>query len=94
MTLLLAGHETTAMTLAWAFYLLSLHPTVRRRLEEEVDAVLAGRRPGLDDLPRLRYTRMVLEETLRLYPVAWGIPRSTAAPDVIGGYAIPAKAPW
>jgi len=92
MTLLLAGHETTAMTLAWAFYLLSLHPEVRRRLEEEVDGVLAGRPPALDDLPRLRYTRMVLEETLRLYPVAWGITRSTAAPDVIGGYAIPANA--
>jgi cytochrome P450 len=92
MTLLLAGHETTAMTLAWALYLLSLHPDVRRRLEEEVDGALAGRRPVLDDLPRLRYTRMVLEETLRLYPVAWGITRSTAAADEIGGYAIPANA--
>lgn len=91
MTLLLAGHETTAMVLSWTLYLLSLHPGVRRTLEGEVDAVLAGGRPaGLDDLPQLRYTRMVLEEGMRLYPPAWIITRSADAEDEIAGFRIPA----
>ena len=90
MTLLLAGHETTAMALAWTFYLLSLHPGPRRRLEEEVDAVLGRRPPGLDDLPRLTYTRMVLEESMRLYPPAWVITRSATGADELGGFSIPA----
>jgi cytochrome P450 len=90
MTLLLAGHETTAMALAWTFYLLSLHPAARRTLEEELAATLAGRPPTLEDLPRLRYTRMVLEESMRLYPPAWVITRSAEAEDEIGGFRIPA----
>jgi cytochrome P450 len=92
MTLLLAGHETTAMALSWTFYLLSLHPAVRRKLEDELAATLAGQPPRFEDLPRLRYTRMVLEESMRLYPPAWVITRSTAAPDLLGGYPIPADA--
>ena len=77
MTLLLAGHETTAMALSWTFYLLSLHPGARRTLEAELDAALAaGATPRLEDLPRLRATRMVLDESLRLYPPAWVITRS------------------
>ena len=90
MTLLLAGHETTAMALAWTFHLLSLHPASRRALEEELGAALGGRPPGLEDLPRLRYTRMVLEEAMRLYPPAWVITRSAEGEDEIGGYRIPA----
>jgi cytochrome P450 len=92
MTLLLAGHETTAMTLAWTFYLLSLHPPVRRNLEAELAEVLAGRPPELADLPRLRYTRMVLEESLRLYPPAWILTRSAERADELDGYAVPAGA--
>jgi cytochrome P450 len=89
MTLLLAGHETTAMALSWTFYLLSLHPGARRRLEEEL-AALSGGAPGLDDLPRLRYTRMVLDESLRLYPPAWVVTRSADRDDELSGFAIPA----
>ena len=91
MTLLLAGHETTAMALSWTFYLLSLHPAARRALEGELDAVLAaGATPRLEDLPRLRFTRMVLDESLRLYPPAWVITRSADGPDELGGYPVPA----
>jgi cytochrome P450 len=91
MTLLLAGHETTAMALSWTFYLLSLHPAARRTLEQEVDATLAGGAAArAEDLPRLRYTRMVLDETLRLYPPAWVVTRSADGDDVIGGFAVPA----
>jgi cytochrome P450 len=90
MTLLLAGHETTAMALSWTFYLLSLHPDARRKLEHELDATLAGGGPRLEDLPRLRYARMVLDEALRLYPPAWVITRSADGDDELGGFAVPA----
>jgi len=91
MTLLLAGHETTAMALSWTCYLLSLHPGARRTLEQELDATLAGgAAAGGDDLPRLRYTRMVIDEALRLYPPAWVVTRSADGDDEIGGYAVPA----
>lgn len=91
LTLLLAGHETTANALAWTWYLLSKHPAVARRLQTELVAVLGGRRPTVDDLPNLTYTRMVLEETLRLYPPAWITSRNVLAADTIGGYRIPAR---
>jgi cytochrome P450 len=71
LTLMAAGHETTANALSWTLALLSRHPGVRRNLEAEVDAVLGGRAPTLDDLPRLRYARWVFDETLRLRPPAW-----------------------
>jgi cytochrome P450 len=90
MTLLLAGHETTATALSWTFYLLSLHPGARRRLEDELAAALPDGGPRVEDLPRLRYTRMVLDEALRLYPPAWVITRSATGADEIGGFAIPA----
>jgi len=91
LTLLLAGHETTAIALAWTFYLLSEHREAWRCLREETDRVLQNRTPSYDDLPRLTRTRMVLDEAMRLYPPVWLIPRRAVAPDVIGGYAIPAE---
>ena len=86
----LAGHETTAVTLAWVWYLLSKSPDVARRVREEVSRVLGDRTPGIEDLPNLTYTRMVLDETLRLYPAAWVISRTAVEGDEIGGYRIPA----
>lgn len=91
MTLLIAGHETTSNLLSWVFYILSKHSDVRDRLHAELDQVLGGRVPEASDLRRLVYTRMVLEETLRLYPPAWISNRSSREADVICGYHIPAK---
>jgi cytochrome P450 len=70
-----AGHETTANALSWTLLLLSRHPLARRRLEAEVDEVLGGRAPTIDDVPKLVYTRWVIEESLRLYPPAWATGR-------------------
>lgn len=92
MTIMLAGHETTAVALAWTFYLLSEHPTVREELEAEMDGVLNGRLPNIDDVPTLTYTTMVLEESMRLYPPAYAIARWGNEPDEVGGYATPANA--
>lgn len=91
-TFLGAGNETTAVTLAWAWYLLSRHPEVDRKMRAELSTVLNGRVPTFADLPQLRYTRMIIDETLRLYPPAWAMARSTIGEDEIGGYHIPAKA--
>jgi cytochrome P450 len=88
MTFVLAGHETTALALAWALCLLALHPEIDARLRQEVRSVLAGRAPTLDDLARLPYARMVLDETLRLYPPVWAFPREAIADDRIDGYRI------
>ncbi len=92
MTIVLAGHETTANLLTWTHRLLSEHPTARERLQAEVDAVLGGRTPTLADLPQLAYTRRVLDEALRLYPPAWAISRKAMGDDQIGGYRVPAGA--
>ena len=89
-TFLLAGQETTALALTWTWYLLSQHADARRRLEEELDAVLGGRPPGFADLANLTYTRMVLEEAMRLYPPAWGISRQALAADELSGFRLPA----
>ncbi|HEU4406843.1 MAG TPA: cytochrome P450 [Polyangiaceae bacterium] len=89
-TFLLAGHETTSNTLAWALYLLSRSPAAEARLCAEVDEVLAGRPPGPDELERLRYTEQVIKEALRLYPPAFAIPRSVARDVRLGGYDVPA----
>ncbi len=91
MTLLLAGHETTAVALSWIIYLLSTHPEVARRLEAEVDEVLAGRTPAMADLAQLPYARMIIDEALRLYPPAYVIARWGHEPDQIGQWAIPAN---
>ncbi|WP_024875063.1 cytochrome P450 [Saccharomonospora piscinae] len=91
-TLLLAGHETTASTVGWTLHLVGRHPRVRERLHEEAVAVFGGRRPTYADLPRLRYTNMVLQEAMRLYPPVWILPRRAVADDVIGDYRVPAGA--
>jgi cytochrome P450 len=91
-TFLIAGHETVASALVWTWYALSLHPAVERTLHEEVAATLDDRPPTMDDLMRLPYTRMVVDETLRLYPPSWISTRRAIAVDTIGGYHIPAKA--
>ncbi len=91
-TLFLAGHETTANALTWASYLLSTHVAVARRLQAEVDETLQGRTPTASDLPKLPYTRIVIDETLRLYPPAWITNRRAIEDDTVCGYRIPADA--
>lgn len=91
-TLFIAGHETTALLLSWAFYLLAQHPAAYSRLQEEAEQVLGGRMPALADLPSLKYTRMVMDETMRLYPPAWLTNRRAIEADEVEGYAIPAGA--
>lgn len=90
MTIFLAGHETTANALTWTWHLLSQHPDVETRLHEELDRVLDGRPPGVADLPRLRYTEMVLSEAMRLYPPAWVVGRRAIVEHELAGYRIPA----
>ncbi|HEX3649257.1 MAG TPA: cytochrome P450 [Pseudonocardiaceae bacterium] len=89
-TLLLAGHETTASTLGWTLHLLSRHPEVTERLRAEVLAVVGDRSPGFADLERLTYTSMVLQEAMRLYPPVWILTRNAQGDDEIGGYHVPA----
>lgn len=89
MTLFGAGHETTAVTMTWTWYLLSQNPQVEAKLHDELDRVLAGRLPTLADLPNLPYTEMVIKESMRLYPAAWGVTRSTAQDVTLGGFTIP-----
>ncbi|MFD8594408.1 cytochrome P450 [Kitasatospora sp. NPDC059646] len=91
-TLLLAGHDTTASTLSWTLYLLDRHPEVGDRVRAEVDEVLGDRLPGIEDMHRLTYTSMVLQEVMRLYPAVWLLPRKALAEDEIGGYRVPAGA--
>ncbi len=80
-TIFAAGHETTAMTMSWLWYLLSQHPAEEARLHGELDTVLAGRAPGQEDLARLPYTRQVVEEAMRLYPAAPGLSSRIALED-------------
>ncbi len=89
-TLLLAGHETTANALAWTLFLLAQHPDVEDELCAEVDAVLNGRAPSIADLRRLPFAEMVLHESLRLYPPIWIIERQVVEDDEIAGFHIPA----
>jgi cytochrome P450 len=88
MTLFLAGHETTAVALSWAWYLLSQNPRVEAALADELHSALDGHPPTVSDLSRLRYTEMVVNESMRLYPPAYGLSRRTLQPSAIGGYAI------
>lgn len=91
-TLLLAGHETTALTLSWTWYLLAQHPEIERRLHEELDFKLGGRLPTADDLAKLPYADKVIREALRLYPPAWRIGRTASRPIHVGDYVLPAGA--
>lgn len=92
MSLLVAGHETTANTLSWTWYLLAQNPEIVLLLEAEIDDVLEECVPRLEDFPRLAYTEKVINEAMRLYPSAWSISRRALADDEIGGYFIPANA--
>ena len=89
LTLFFAGFETTARSLTWAFYLLGRHPRVAERLQQETRRVLGDRDPALDDLFTLAYTRMIADETLRLYPPTALLARQAVAGDEIGGFAVP-----
>lgn len=91
MTIILAGHETTANAMTWTWYLLSQHPTVEAQLHAELDTVLGGRLPTVADVPQLAYTRMVLAESMRLYPPAWAIGRRALQDYQVGGYILPAR---
>jgi cytochrome P450 len=88
-TLLTAGHETTTLVLAWALFLIGSNPGVAERMSGEV-GFLNGRAPGYVDLSRLRYTRNVAEETMRLYPPVWVLSRTAIGDDEMGGFKIPA----
>jgi cytochrome P450 len=85
------GNGPPAKVLTWAFYYLAKNPHVERKLHAELDQVLGGRQPGVEDMSRLRYTRMIIDEILRLNPTAWTTPRTSIGPDTIGPYRIPAK---
>lgn len=91
MTLMLAGHETTANTLSWTAFLLSTHPEIEQRLSQELAQVLDDRVPTVEDLTNLTYTKMVIQESMRLYPPAWLITRFAENEDRVGGYPIPAR---
>ena len=88
-TLLLAGHETTALTMTYCLYLLSQHPKVEERLVAELDLVLSGRLPAFADLPRLRYADCVLKESMRLYPPAWALGREATEDCQLAGFHVP-----
>jgi cytochrome P450 len=87
-TIFMAGHETTAVALTWTWYLLSQHPAEEALFHAELDRVLNGQPPRFEDLARLRYTRMVLEESMRLYPPAHTISRQALEADVVEGRAV------
>ena len=88
LTIFLAGHETTANALAWTWYLLSQHPDAEAKFHAELDAVLAGRTPTLDDLPSLPFTRRVLAESLRMYSPAWVVGRRVLSEYKMDNYVL------
>ena len=90
-TIFFAGHETTAATMAWGFYLLSQHPEIEERIRAELKSVLNGRVPTFADLPKLVYMQQVINEVLRLYPAAYLFAREAIVDDVLDGYRIPAS---
>ncbi|KAL2330209.1 hypothetical protein Fmac_017790 [Flemingia macrophylla] len=88
MTMLIAGHETSAAVLTWTFYLLSKEPRVMSKLQEEVDSVLGDRFPTIEDMKKLKYTTRVINESLRLYPQPPVLIRRSIGDDVLGEYPI------
>jgi cytochrome P450 len=98
-TIFMAGHETTALALTWTWYLLSQHPEAEAKLHAELDRVLGGRTPRHEDIAKLAYTRMVIDEAMRLYPPAHTLSREAVKEDEVLGHRIPAGstiiiAPW
>jgi cytochrome P450 len=91
MAMFMAGHETVAYPLTWAWYHLSRNPAVRRQLYDEAARVLGGRPATFEDLPQLRYATMVVQEALRLYPSVWLFNRQAVQDDELGGFFIPAR---
>jgi cytochrome P450 len=91
MTLFVGGHETTTTTLGWAWYLLGQHPAAEATLHAELDEVLGRRTPTVEDMPNLPYTRMVIDEVLRLYPAGWLTSRQARVAGTLGGYTIPTR---
>jgi cytochrome P450 len=99
MTIFLAGHETTANALTWTWYLLGEAPDIEARLHAEVDRVLSGRLPTVDDIPSLPLVERIVTESMRLYPPAWIIGRRAINEYAIGGYVAPPRtifvmSPW
>ena len=90
-TLIFAGHETSANSLAWTLMLLAQHPEVQTKLQQELQEVLGGRTVSMSDIPNLRYTNMVIKESMRLYPVVWNLVGETSRDCVIGDYRVPAQ---
>ena len=88
-TMILAGHETTSLALTWCWYLLALNPSAQKKLHDELDTVLKGRAPSLDDIENLTYSRLVILETLRLYPPVPVISRQAIEDDSFEGVSIP-----
>jgi cytochrome P450 len=88
-TIFLAGYETTANALMWTWYLLSQNPEAELKMHEEIDRVLSGRTPTFEDVPQLKYTEMVLKESLRLYPPAWAMGRKARNDFELGPYHLP-----
>ena len=93
-TIFMAGHETTAVALTWTWYLLSQHPAVEAKLQAELTSALDGRVPKHEDLARLPYARMVIEEAMRLYPPAHTLSRAALGPDEVLGGASPRGRPF
>ncbi|MFI9503585.1 cytochrome P450 [Nocardia sp. NPDC052566] len=89
LSMIIGGYETTSNSIAWIFYQLAERPEMQQRVHDEVDGVLDGRVPAFADLANLPYTRMVIDETLRLFTPGWQTMRRAAAADVIGDYRIP-----
>ncbi len=92
MTFLLAGHETTALTLTWTWHLLAQHSALQEQLQNELQRVLAGRVPEFADLPNLTFTEQIIKESMRLYPPAWSVARTVVSEFELRGYRIPAGA--
>ncbi|ACO33019.1 MULTISPECIES: cytochrome P450 [Acidobacterium] len=90
LTIFLAGYETVATALTWTWYLLAQNPEAEARMHEEIDTVLQGRTPTLEDLPQLKYVEMVFAESMRLYPPAWAMGRQATADVELGPYRLPA----
>ena len=91
MTLLMAGHETTAVALTWCLYLVAGRPEVEAALAAEAALVLGGRRPTVADLPRLRTAEAIVYETLRMYPPAYALSREAIVPTAVGGHPLPKR---